>query len=60
MGSKIREFRKAQGISIQKLAAMAETHISSLSDIENGKMNVKKIALKKIADVLKVDVKNFL
>ena len=38
----------------------APIHKSSLSEIENGKMNVKIPALKKIADVLEVDVKDFL
>ena len=60
MGNKIREIRKAKGIPIQKAAAMADTYKSCLSDIETGKMNVKIIQLKKLADLLEVDVKDFL
>lgn len=60
MGKKIREIRRAKGIPIQKAAAMADTYKSCLSDIETGKMNVKIIQLKKLADLLEVDVKDFL
>ena len=60
IGKKIREIRRAKGIPIQKAAAMADTYKSSLSDIETGKMNVKIIQLKKLADLLEVDVKDFL
>ena len=60
IGKKIRAIRKAKGISMRKLATIAPIHKSSLSEIENGKMNVKMLALKKIADTLNVDVKDFL
>lgn len=60
MGKKIRTIRQSKGISLQQMAVLAENHKSCLSDIETGKMNVKVIALKRIADVLEVDVKNFL
>lgn len=60
MGKKIREIRRAKGIPIQKAAPMADTYKSCLSDIENGKMNVKIIQLKKLADLLGVNVKDFL
>jgi transcriptional regulator with XRE-family HTH domain len=60
IGKKIREIRRAKGIPIQKAAAMADTYKSSLSDIETGKMNVKILQLKKLADVLGVDVKDFM
>lgn len=60
IGKKIRAIRKAKGIPIQKAAPMAETYKSCLSDIENGKMNVKILQLKKLADLFEVDVKDFL
>lgn len=60
LGKKIREIRRGKGIPIQIAAAMANTHKSCLSDIENGKMNVKIIQLKKLADLFEVDVKDFL
>lgn len=60
IGKKIRAIRKDKGIGIQKAAAMAATYKSSLSEIENGKMNCKILALKRLAEVLEVDVKDFL
>jgi transcriptional regulator with XRE-family HTH domain len=60
IGSKIRATRKAKGISMRKLVVMAPIHKSSLSEIENGKMNCHILALKKLADTLEVDVKDFL
>lgn len=60
IGKKVRAARKAKGISMRQLAAIAPIHKSSLSEIENGLMNVKILALKKLADTLEVDVKDFL
>ena len=60
IGKKIRAVRKAKGISQRQLVILAPVHTSSLSEIENGKMNVKILALKKLADTLGVDVKDFL
>lgn len=60
IGKKIREIRRAKGIPIQKAAPMAGTYKSCLSDIENGKMNCKILALKRLADILDCDVKDFL
>lgn len=60
IGQKIRKIRKSKGVSMRKLAIMAPVHKSSLSEIENGKMNIKILALKKLADTLGVNVKDFL
>ncbi len=60
IGKKIRATRKAKGISMRQLVVLAPIHKSSLSEIENGLMNVKILALKKLADTLEVDVKDFL
>ena len=60
MGKKVRATRKAKGISMRQLAILAPIHKSSLSEIENGKMNCHILALKKLADTLEVDVKDFL
>ena len=60
IGKKVREIRKAKNISMRQLAVLAPIHKSSLSDIENGKMNVHILALKLLADTLGVDVKDFL
>ena len=60
IGKKIRAARKAKGISMRQLVDLAQVHKSSLSEIENGKMNVKILALKNLADKMGVDVKDFL
>jgi transcriptional regulator with XRE-family HTH domain len=60
IGKKVRAIRKAKGISMRQLVVLAPIHKSSLSEIENGLMNVKILALKKLADTLGVDVKDFL
>lgn len=60
IGKKIRALRQSKGISLQQMAELAYNHKSCLSDIENGKMNVKIIALKRIAEVLKCNVKDLL
>lgn len=60
VGKKIRAARKAKGISMRQLSALAPIHKSSLSEIENGKMNIKILALRKIADKLEVSITEFL
>lgn len=60
IGKKVREIRRAKNISMRQLSVLAPIHKSSLSDIENGKMNVHILALKLLADTLGVDVKDFL
>lgn len=60
IGKKVREIRKSKGISMRQLSEIAPIHKSSLSEIENGKMNCHILALKKIADTLEVDVKDLI
>lgn len=60
VGGKIRKIRRDKGISLRQMVILASVHKSSLSEIETGKMNVKILALKKLADTLGVDVKEFL
>lgn len=60
IGKRVRYIRKAKGISMRQLSVLAPIHKSSLSEIENGKMNFHILALKKLADTLGVDVKDFL
>lgn len=60
IGKRIRAIRKAKGIGMRKFCEIAPFHKSSLSEIENGKMNVKILALKLIADTLGVEVTDFL
>ena len=57
IGSKIREYRTAKGISIENLANESEVDYSQLSRMELGKVNFSISILYKIASVLKVDAK---
>ncbi len=60
MGSKIKLARKTQKISLPKMSKLCATDMSNLWFIENGERNVHILTLKSIADVLKMDVKDFL
>ena len=60
MGKKIRAIRRAKGISMRKLITLCPLHKSSISEIENGKWDSRILTLKILADVLEVDVKDFL
>lgn len=60
MGKKIRAIRRSKGISLRKLVKTIPVHASSISYIENGKMNPHILALKQLADLYGVDVKDFL
>ena len=60
MGKRIRATRNAKGISMRKLVTLCPLHKSSLSEIENGKRDSHILTLKMLADILKVDVKDFI
>ena len=60
MGKKIRAARRAKGISMRKIITLCSLHKSSISEIENGKRDCHILTLKLLADVLKMDVKDFL
>ena len=60
MGKKIRAIRNSQKITLRQLGAMCNLHHGAISEIENGQRNSYLHTLKSIADVLKVDVKDFL
>lgn len=60
MGARIRALRRAKGISMRKLVTLCPLHKSSISEIENGKRDCHILTLKMLADVLGVDVKDFL
>ncbi|MBP8114532.1 MAG: helix-turn-helix transcriptional regulator [Chitinophagaceae bacterium] len=60
MGKKIRATRRAKGISMRKLVTLCPLHKSSLSELENGKRDCHILTLKMLADVLGVDVKDFI
>ncbi len=60
MGRKIKAARKANKLSLPKLSKLCNIHLTSLWFIENGRSNVHILTLKSIADVYKMDVKEFL
>src|SRR5271154_6570882 len=55
IGKMIREARQARGISLRALAAQVGIHFSHLSKIENGKDQIGRDSLAKIAEALGVD-----
>ncbi len=57
IGSKIKELRKSQGLTLAELSGKAGVSASFLSQIENGKQTPTVVTLKKIADALKIPVK---
>ncbi len=54
LGKRIKELRKKQGLTQEKLAEMAKIETPSLSNIENGKNYPNHITLDKIANALNV------
>lgn len=56
LGKKIKETRKKQGFTQEKLAYAANIEIASLSNIENGKNYPNHDTLRRIAEALKVKV----
>lgn len=60
MGQKIRTARKAKKMPINILADLSRIDMSNLSFLERGERNCHILSLKSIADVLGVDVKEFL
>lgn len=60
MGKKLKAARLKNKLSLQKLSDYCGIHMTSLWFIENGRSNVHLLTLKSIADVYKMDVKEFL
>jgi transcriptional regulator with XRE-family HTH domain len=60
MGQKIRIARKAKGMSLDTMAGLTKIARDNLSIVERGKRNCHVLSLKSIAEVLEMDVKDFL
>ena len=60
IGERVREFRKEQGISQEKLARIAKIDRSYLGGIERGERNVSVVTLDKVGNALDVEISNFL
>jgi transcriptional regulator with XRE-family HTH domain len=60
LGNKIRVARKSKKMSLMRMSALTGIDFSNLSQLERGRKNSRILSLKSIADVLKVDVKDFI
>jgi transcriptional regulator with XRE-family HTH domain len=58
IGKKIREIRTKKGISQERLAYMAGIDRAFMGRVERGERNISIIRLKKIADVLEIQLKD--
>ncbi len=58
LGRRIKELRKELGLTQEKLAELIFLETSTLSGIESGRHFPSLITLEKIANVLKIDLKN--
>jgi putative transcriptional regulator len=56
LGAAIRRLRKANGLSIEALAAKADVHWTSVSEIENRKRNPGWETVVKLAAALEIDM----
>ncbi len=60
VGFRIREVRQDQGLSQEKLAALADLHRAYVGQIERGEKNIGLKNLEKIAKALGVNIKDLL
>lgn len=59
-GEKVREFRKEKGLSQEDLAHLAELHRTYIGMIERAEKNITLLNIEKIANALKISVKDLL
>ena len=59
LGQNISKIRKLKGFSQLDICALIMMEKSNLSSIENGRQNPTTLTLKKIADAIEVDVREF-
>jgi transcriptional regulator with XRE-family HTH domain len=60
IGGKIKAARKANKMSLEKLGELSGIDMSNIWFLENGRRNAHILTLKSIADVLNVDLKDFI
>jgi len=58
-GDKVRELRKAKGLSQEELSYKADLHRTYIGMIERAEKNITLTNIEKIAKSLDVDIKNF-
>lgn len=56
IGNRIRELRKSKGMSLREVARVAGISNSTLSDIENNKINPSIATLEKLSKALNIDI----
>ena len=59
LGNRVRELRKKNKLSQEKLAYIAELDRTYINSIENGRRNVSINNIKKIADAFGISMKDF-
>jgi len=57
-GERVRNLRKAQGLSQEELAEKAELHYTYIGGVERGERNLSLKSIERIAAALKVDIKD--
>lgn len=60
ISKKIREYRKAQGITLKELSELTQLSVSFLSQVERGVSSMTITSLKRIADALNVQMKDII
>jgi len=58
-GERLRSFRKAKNLSQEKLAELADSDRTYISDVELGKRNISIINICKLASALDIEIKDF-
>ncbi len=58
-GERLRSFRKAKKLSQEKLAELADSDRTYISDVELGKRNISLINISRLASALKIEIKDF-
>lgn len=59
LGNRIKQLRKAKGISQETLALKVELDRTYIASVENGKRNISIINIKKICNGLEISLKDF-
>ncbi|WP_426348812.1 helix-turn-helix domain-containing protein [Alloiococcus sp. CFN-8] len=59
LGNRIKQLRKAKGISQETLALKVELDRTYIASVENGKRNISIINIQKICNGLEISLKDF-
>ena len=58
-GKKLRSIRISKNLSQEKLAELANSDRTYISDVELGKRNISIVNISKLASALQIDIKDF-